>query len=277
MSKEISPITRLKSSLSYLKENEQVKTVALLNKRKEKVFYPDGYGSEPIVKKAIEDDFVMILQMKDKVETVGVSLNYEGKNLDQVELQIGTSYRHGVQRVLTLSEKIVGMENVKLAMNSFVKISKENPEVSLVELAEQHFGIKLSPENEQDRSYARQENEDRILKKKTLIQNKSELDFEIQASISMLGQELSETEEAQNVQRLKKELAEAELRLNQKRMELQKPIDKMEHISSNMSARINIVDREINQRSMRTTIGENIHSASVELKNKSDRKRKPGM
>lgn len=277
MSKEISPITRLKSSLTYLRENEQVQDVALLNKRKEKMFYPDGYGSAPIVKKAIEDDFVMILQMKDKVETVGVTVNYAGRGLDEVELQIGTSYRRGVQRVLTLSDKIVGMENVKLAMNNFVKLSKENPEASLIELAQKHFGIKLSPANEQDRKHARQENEDRILKRKTLVQNKSELDFEIKASTSMLTQEISETEEWRDVQRLKKELAEAELRLNQKRIEIQKPIDKMEHISSNMSAKINNIDREINQRSMRTTMGENIYSKNVEIENKSDRKRKPGM
>lgn len=277
MSKEISPITRLKSSLTYLRENEQVQNVALLNKRKEKMFYPDGYGSAPIVKKAIEDDFVMILQMKDKVETVGVTINHQGKSLDEVELHIGTSYRRGVQRVLTLSDKIVGMENVKLAMNNFVKLSKENPETSLIELAEKHFGIKLSPANEQDRTHARQENEDRILKRKTLVQNKSELDFEIKASTSMLTQEISETEEWRDVQRLKKELAEAELRLNQKRIEIQKPIDKMEHISSNMSAKINNIDREINQRSMRTTMGENIYSKNVEIENKSDRKRKPGM
>lgn len=277
MSKEISPITRLKSSLTYLRENEQVQDVALLNKRKEKTYHPDGYGSNPIVKKAIEDDFVMILQMKDKVETVGVTVNYAGRSLDEVDLQIGTSYRRGVQRVLTLSDKIVGMENVKLAMNNFVKLSKENPEVSLVELAEKHFGIKLSPANEQDRTYARQENEDRILKKKTLVQNKSELDFEIKASTSMLTQELSETEEWRDVQRLKKELAEAEFRLNQKRIEIQKPIDKMEHISSNMSTRINSVEREINQRSLKTTIGQNVYSEDLKIEKKVDSKRKLSM
>lgn len=277
MSKEISPITRLKNSLSYLRENKQVQDVTLLNKRKEKVFYPDGYSNEPITKKAIDDDFVMILQIKDKAETLGVTINYQNKNLDEVELYIGTSYRRGVQRVLTLSDKIIGMEDIKVSMNNFVKISKENPEISLVELAEKHFGIKLSPENEKDRSYARQENTDKILKKETLIENKSQLDFEIKASTSMLTQELSETEEAKVVQRLKKELAEAESRLNQKRIELQSPIDKMEHISSNMSTRINMVNREINQRSMKTTIGENINSENIELKNKAERKRKPGM
>ena len=272
MSKEVNPITRLKSSFTYIKENEQVENVTLLNKRKEKVFYPDHYGSAPIVKKAINDDFVMILKIKDKKETFGITINYEGKSLDQVELQIGTSYMQGGERFLTLSEKIIGMENVKIAMNGFVKNSKENPEVGLVDLVEEHFGIKLSPENEKNRSYVRKENEERIARKKELIKNKSQLDFEIKASKSMLPQEIAETEEAKAVQRLKKELAEAESRLNQKRIEIQKPIIEMEHKSANMTAQVNKIDREMNQRATSTNVEESTYS-----KNKTSVKRKPRM
>lgn len=89
MTQEVSAVKRLNQHLNILKELEQVDNPQQLQKRKEKTHYPDGYSGAPVTKKEIKDDFILILPIKGTAETIGLTINYLGRDLDNVEFIVG--------------------------------------------------------------------------------------------------------------------------------------------------------------------------------------------
>lgn len=257
MNKEVSVIKRINSQLSFLKNLEQVEESVQLNKRSEKTHYPDGYSGQPVTRKAINDDFILLLPIKNKPEVLGITLNYLNRSLESAELIIGTSFRNNNVRTLTLSNSIIGVDNIKKSLNNFVSYLSNNPTEDLISAAENIFDIELTSENKDSRDFVRKQHTTKVervnelLKKTILIMTESEEAFK------EIPQLLSETDEAKNVARLKRELVEAEKQLHLKKQTLLKPIEVKNNQKENIAREMNALKQSIEQKSTETIIGEN--------------------
>lgn len=261
MQKEVPMIKRLNTQIAALKAFDFVEDTTVLQRRSEKKHYPDGYSEAPVVRKAIDDDMVIILKIKDSPETVGFAFNYNGRALEDAELSVGTSFRIEKQRTLTQSAKIVGYENIKEKLNAFIKEVKGNPDESIVTIAERSFNIVLTPENESNRSLAQKLHAGKVSRVKELTSLKVSIESNALDSRDDIKNQISESPEAKLVKKLKLELAEAERALQKKKEDIYKPIENMQSQAGTVSQEIHLLNLSINEKSTVTHDGENVYQA----------------
>ena len=261
MQKEVPMIKRLNTQIAALKAFDVVEDTTVLQRRAEKKHYPDGYSEAPVVRKAIDDDMVIILKIKDSPETVGFAFNYNGRALEDAELSVGTSFRIEKQRTLTQSAKIVGYENIKEKLNAFIKEVKDNPEESIVAIAERNFNIVLTPENESNRSLARTLHEGKVSRVKELTSLKVSIESNALDSRDNIQREIAESPEAKLVKKLKLELAEAERALQKKKDDIYKPVANMQNQVGTVSQQIHLLNLSINEKATITHDGENVYQS----------------
>ena len=263
MQKEVPMIKRLNTQIAALKAFDEIEDVTVLQRRAEKTHYPDGYSEAPVVRKAISDDMVIILKVKDSPETVGFAFNYNGRSLEDAELSVGTSFRIEKQRTLTQSDKTIGYENIKERLNAFIKDVKEHPEDGIVAIAERNFNIVLAPENESNRSLAKKLHEGKISRVKELTNLKVSIESNALNSRDNIQREIAESSEAMLVKKLKLELAEAERALQKKKEDICKPVANMQNQVGTVSQQIHYINLSINEKATITHEGENAYQAPV--------------
>lgn len=268
MTQEVSAVKRLNQHLNILKELEQVDNPQQLQKRKEKTHYPDGYSGAPVTKKEIKDDFILILPIKGTAETIGLTINHLGRDLDNVEFIVGIGFRNELVKTLTLSDPIIGFDNIKNQLNKFIKEIKNNPTADLISITEKYFNIELAPENKSIRELVRERHSAKIKRVEELQKRSIGIMAESENIHNNLPSVLAETEEAKNVARLKKELEEAERKLYQKRKEFEKPLEQKQKLKNEILSEMQKINRDLNQYAKVTEIGENVSQANIKRKPK---------
>jgi hypothetical protein len=162
--KSIDLPNKLGVHLKKLKEIEQIEKAIVLKKRKEKTHYPSGYDGAGITKRKVSDDYVLLLQVKDRPEVIGVVLTYKERELAEVEMKIGITFMNAETKtkIVTKSEPVVGFNQIKNSLNKLFELINNNLLEDVVSEFEEHFKVELTDEFKQQRSACRTKHKDKL-------------------------------------------------------------------------------------------------------------------